>query len=359
MPERLLIIGNYGNLNIGDETILKGLISEISYNNDDIEVYIPTRNCGFEKLYHNEFTDNIKIISFFVYDFKDFFRYLIKSSKVIIGGGGIWSGYTGFLAKFIPIFSIFTRICGKNVSFKGVGIYNTASIVDIQLVNLAILLSDKSTVRDYESYNILWKNVRRKTVIQEDFAIKYLRHIDNMKCNYYSFIEDSKLYNKIREIRNNFKYIIGVSIKPTKYQQSNIKLITGMTNVINTVNKIFGDDVFWLFFPFSKSRIMSENDVYLTNQVLKNVNKNDNSLILDHENPIIWYFIIKDFVDLFIGMRYHSLIFSWVAEKPFFGISYENKNVNFLKQINHLFWCNLERFEYKNIVNFILNQIYQ
>ena len=53
-----LIVGNYGNDNIGDETILKGLVLDlVRQHGRQINVLVFTRNPSFIATYHPEFAD--------------------------------------------------------------------------------------------------------------------------------------------------------------------------------------------------------------------------------------------------------------------------------------------------------------
>ena len=147
------IIGNYGNFNLGDETLLKQIVENIRNEEDglhNMKFYVPTRNPEFVTMYHDDLRDSI-----FPVDMRDVFgvaRILLRSNKILIGGGGIWSGFTGPIAHAIPILAIVSKLLGKKVEFISVGIYDTASFLDIFLVNLAFLIGDQSSVRDEESF---------------------------------------------------------------------------------------------------------------------------------------------------------------------------------------------------------------
>jgi polysaccharide pyruvyl transferase WcaK-like protein len=83
-----------------------------------------------------------------------------------------------------------------------------------------------------------------------------------------------------------------------------------------------------LFFPFAKA---PKNDEEFIRSLIKNLKSKDNITIVSHTNPIAWYKAIKELTDVFIGMRYHSVIFSFKAGKPVLCIPYERKVVEFLK----------------------------
>ncbi|WP_167773964.1 polysaccharide pyruvyl transferase family protein [Thermococcus sp. MV11] len=339
MGEVNFVIGNYGNFNIGDETILKGLVLELSSNGEDISVVIPTRNPGFEAKYHSELEGTVS--SFYVYDIRALLENLCHSDKVIIGGGGIWSGYTGRLAKMIPIFAILSKISLKRVTFRGVGIYKTASGPERFFVNLAAMLSDGITVRDTESYDALWERVKRKAGLVDDYAVLYLRYLDRNLARYEHLLEEWPLYSQILEMASS-KFVVGLSIKPTKDPSLNNHVLKVVTTFIDHVNSEYRGDVLWLLFPFAETESRIEDDRTVLDTIRERLRVRTNVLLVEQANPILWYFLIKHNVNFFVGMRYHSIVFSWIARKPFFGIAYENKNINLFNQLGHKEWDTID-----------------
>lgn len=332
------VIGNYGNFNMGDETILKGLILELSNNEGEVSAVIPTRNPGFETKYHPELEGMIS--SFHVYDIRTLIKNLHRSEEVIIGGGGIWSGYTGRLAKVVPIFAILSKIALKKVTFRKVGIYKTASNLERFFVNLAAIVSDSITVRDTESYDSLWGGVKKKARITDDYGVLYLKYLDKNLDKYEHLLDGWPLYSKIREMTSS-RFVVGLSIKPTKNLSLNDHILKAISAFINHVNTEYPEEVLWLLFPFAETNSSIENDRTMFEALKERVKINTNMILVEQTNPILWYLLIKHSVDFFVGMRYHSIVFSWVAGKPFFGIAYENKNINLFRQLGHKEWATI------------------
>jgi polysaccharide pyruvyl transferase WcaK-like protein len=154
-----IVIGNYGNFNMADEILLKKIIEDVKNESGPVTLkfYIPTRNPDFVKVYHNELVDVIVPVP--INDIFRCIRTLIVSDQVIIGGGGIWSGFTGPIAHLIPAVAVMGRILGKS------SIYFSWSIrhpfVCRQIVSKFRILD--SSVRDMESYLNLCRLCRRRT----------------------------------------------------------------------------------------------------------------------------------------------------------------------------------------------------
>src|SRR5690606_24567673 len=96
-----LLVGNYGNFNIGDELLLKGAVREIINEfGPDCKFYVPTRNTEFIEIYHKELREQLVPVS--IANFSSLLKAFIDSDMIVIGGGGIWSRYTGSFAHLIP-----------------------------------------------------------------------------------------------------------------------------------------------------------------------------------------------------------------------------------------------------------------
>lgn len=320
------LIGNYGDFNVGDETLLKQVIREVSAGSrGQFHFYVPVRDIRFVETYHEELLDQITPI--YIKNFKKILTSLVGCKMIVVGGGGIWSGDTGFFAHFVPFISILGKLLSKKVIYKSIGLYSTASSLDRFFVNLSILFADMSSVRDNESYQMLWQiNRKRKATRTHDLSLPFIKFIDEGQATPLPTIVE---YEKIRLLKDQGKLIVGISIKPMKYPLLNKRIVREFSNALNTLNDKYKQSIHFLFFPFAKTPPIS--DEYFIQTVINNLRHKDNVTIVSHANPIAWYRAIKELTDIFIGMRYHSVIFSLKAGKPVLSIPYERKVVEFLK----------------------------
>jgi polysaccharide pyruvyl transferase WcaK-like protein/O-antigen/teichoic acid export membrane protein len=322
--QRILMLGNYGNFNIGDETLLRAVINDVRKNSGENVIFqIPTRNPHFAQIYHKNDSRFIEPLS--IRAPSKIMRAFLNCNMIIVGGGGIWSGYTGPLAHLIPIVTIAGKVLGKRIEFRSIGLYSTASRVDRFLVNLALSLADKSSVRDEESFQQLWNANKKKTVKTDDLAIQYLRGLSQEDA--------SGDKSTLSSIKQNGKLIIGISVKPVNKNETNAKIISEFSAALTSLHSRYHDRLHFVFFPFAKTESKLESDEELTklihsrlpSEVAKNVT------ILEHADPLSWFMTIKECVDVFIGMRFHSIIFASEANKPVLCIPYERKIVEFLR----------------------------
>ncbi|MDQ3903562.1 MAG: polysaccharide pyruvyl transferase family protein, partial [Thermoproteota archaeon] len=246
---------------------------------------------------------------------------------IIIGGGGIWSGDTGFLAHFVPFISILGKLLLKKVIFKSIGLYSSASFWDRFFVNLSIAFSDMSSVRDSESYEMLWQfNRNKKAIRTQDLSLPFITELDKGS---HSFSQNIAEFEKVSLLKDHGKLIVGISIKSMKDPLLNRRIAEEFSDALNTLIEKHNDSIHFLFFPFAKTPPKSDEEIIQS--VIGRLKTRDNCTIVSHTNPIAWYKAIKELTDVFIGMRYHSIVFSFKAGKPVLSIPYEHKVVEFLK----------------------------
>jgi polysaccharide pyruvyl transferase WcaK-like protein len=331
--DKILVIGNYGNFNIGDEILLKEIIRQNSIGTDANRplFLIPTRNPFFVDIYHKDLKEIIRAIP--INNLLKLLIAFLKCSRIIIGGGGIWSKYTGRYAHMIPLIAILSRVIHKRVDIVSVGIYSTSSSIDKFLVNLAVLASNSCSVRDDESFSMLWKLCQQKTNIVEDLSLSYIRHFDK-DDKYIDDLPKVSEYDDIMKHKRRGNFVVGISLKPLHNKNLTLKIIDEFSNAMNILNREYGDSIFFVFFPFAKTDSKIEDDASMINELLEKVSAKDNIVQISHSDPLSWFVAISRLVDIFIGMRYHSIIFATEARKPVLCIPYENKIYQFLSKKN-------------------------
>jgi hypothetical protein len=180
---------------------------------------------------------------------------------------------------------------------------------------------------------MLWQiNKNKKATRTDDLSLPFITNIDEGQDTPSPNIME---YEKVRLLRDQGKLIVGISLKAMKDPSLNKKIVGEFSNALNTLSNRFEERIHFLFFPFAKTLPKSDEE-FIQNLIknLKYKDNNNNTTIVSHTNPIAWYRAIKELTDVFIGMRYHSIIFSFKAGKPVLAIPYENKVIEFLKDYN-------------------------
>jgi len=336
--------------------LLRAVIKDIRRSERRVVFEIPTRNPSFVDVYHKADSHLIRPLP--INAPLKLMQSFFKSDAIIVGGGGIWSGYTGPMAHFIPIVTIAGKLLGKQIEFRAIGIYSTASNMDKLLANFAILLADSCSVRDEESYQLLWKMNRKKAKQVDDLAVQYLRGLSPEDVAGAKVAPNAK--KSLSFLKENEKIIIGISVKPVKRTEINSKVISEFSAAIDSLNSKYQGRFHFVFFPFAKTHSKVESDDELAKFICARLSKDENVTIFEHSDPLSWFMTIKEYVDIFIGMRFHSIIFASEARKPLLCIPYERKITEFLKQRQadpSISAISLEGLKASQIVNFVEEQM--
>lgn len=309
----ILLFGNYDGTNIGDDCILLNVLNVFEkYAN---EIFIPSRCPKYITEKYN--VDSIKLLSF------QFISQFFHCNVFIVGGGGIFSKYIGPYAKFLPIFAILAKFCGKKVLYYNVGVYNTTPLLVKEFVKISMLFSDDISVRDKTSFNAIGyvgkiKNVRIR--LDPGLTLKPLDESEAKKLLRHEGVKEDK-------------FLVGLSLKYTMDEGTNSKIVSEVSKFIEWVIEDYNAEV--VFFPFSFNQLRTiENDLEFAKEIrgaLKSKNKNNFKIIKVFKYMPNEIKGMMGLMNIFIGMRFHSIIFAYSMKKPLIGVSYEEKCKDFLK----------------------------
>lgn len=309
----ILLLGNYDGTNVGDDCILLQVLDK--FGKDSKRILVPSRNPDFIA---KKYSVNSVSLSTFA-----FISNFLTCDVFLIGGGGIFSGYVGPYAMFLPLFALVAKLLGKKVIYYNIGVYETAPLFVRVLVKLSMLFSDKISVRDYASFKTIEFLGRVKPIrIVPDPGLT-LKPIREVKAR--------ELLRKEGVFVSNF--LVGISAKYTVEEHVNKKIISEFSKFITWLIKEFDATV--IFFPFSFNSLrVIENDLHLAMK-LKNfleIKANDKFKIVK-----TWNYLpseVKGMVGMmnfFVGMRFHSIVFAYSMGVPLIGVSYEEKCRDFLE----------------------------
>lgn len=315
--KKIIIIGNYGDGNIGDEAILDELVDEIAEaETHPIEIIVPSRNPGkLQELHRNR----IRAISP-----AGIVKEFISADTIILGGGTVFSRYSGIFIYFSLFLIILSRISGKHVFFKGIGISGNLPFLLRILIKFTIRFVEGITTRDKESFAQL-KNMgfRNNMSIVPDYGSR-MRPADSMCIEQILSKEDI----------NRNELLVGLSMNYHRDEKINEEMIRFIPETINWIIKKYNAHIIFFTFCPSFSCGGNKSDRNLGIRLLEHVQNKNKFKLLD-------YYIHKETIgligemDLFVGMRYHSQVFAYKQGIPLIGISYDDKCRRFLNE-NHL-----------------------
>jgi len=310
----IIVIGNYGNNNIGDESILEGLLETIEAEEDGhIQVLVPVRDPEAFLRYHKARRGRtiLRPLPLGKGGLAGLLRATPRAHRIIIGGGGIWSRYAGFLAYFIPLYALAARLAaGRRVEYRGIGVYRSTPRLLKMLLNTAFLFADRLEFRDISSLRNLWRINRGRAEVRLDYAYRFL----------------ARLAGSCPPPRGEDGCTrVGVSVKPLRSLDATIRLAKSVVQGLVLASRDM-DCVSVDLYVFARTPTVIEDDHALAVAVRDALEVGGvEARIVDNESYERLLCAMLG-VDRMIATRFHSLVFAHVAgARRVLAVSYEDK----------------------------------
>lgn len=320
---KLLLAGYYGSGNIGDEAILRSLISGIRENYPYGKITVLSADPLETSKTHD--VDSIRKYSFF-----RILKELRSSDAFILGGGGILQDATSARSLFYYLLLISAaKFFGKKVILLGQGI---GPVRNKYLLKKVLANVDLITVRDERSFRELRDIGARpkKLVLTADLSF-LLESPDKEK--------GQKLLD-VEGVKKCESRLIGVSLRPPVKGKDQTSIYKAVASLCDHLIKEKDSGVVFLVFKYP-------DDLEAVNQVMGFM-KYSAHVLLRRCTPGEMLDVISSF-DALIGMRLHSLIFSSIAKVPCFGLSYDPKVESF-QRLTGRPWIDLNNLNEKDLI---------
>lgn len=316
---KCVIFGHFGAMNIGDEAILAGQIQELQ-KLPNVSITVAARYPSEIKRLHH-----VNAIS--MYQFGAVRKAIKNADIVIVGGGGLINkverSYIGFLYQLYMLFAYFFLpwFYRRKLYIIGVGIYENANPIILNLVMPLVRNAAVFTVRDHHSYTFLKsKKIHSQLYKDNSFLMDLLPVAEVMKVPFFD-----RNFDKKREQ-------IGISLVKPSSRAEERHLIEEMARFII----IHHDTTDFWFYP-SDANPNYESDESLIKKTLHEVKKLTKEKIVLHIvpsnlTPQVFFSSMK-LMNSIVAMRFHTAIFAYRAQVPFTGISYDKKCESFLESI--------------------------
>jgi len=312
---KIVICGAYGYGNLGDEIILDGTLKILQdiYKKEDFLVF------SFDPK-ETERLHKVRSAKINIFD-------LIKSDKVIDGGGGLF--FDAIIRVHIGIILV-SKFLGKEVEIFRVGVDETKSKMNKLLIKLAFNMADKISVRDEKS----------KSILRSYGVSKNIDVLDDPAYSIFTYSGEPK--KKSAKID-----AIGISLRCVndKIVDKNIEDV--FVEFINYVTDKYKIKVYFVAFCIHK-KVLFENDTILANKIAQRLKNKEDFITLTPTSAEDLVNVFRRF-DIFIGMRLHALIFSTTNNIPSIGIAYADKIKHALRK--NIKTIDLNDLSFKNLVS--------
>lgn len=320
MKEKILICGNYGVGNLGDEAILRALIQ---YWGKDYEITAMSatpektkQKFGIKAVhkYPSGIRSHLRrlITSKGRKNAKETIKAIRNSDRLILGGGTLltdepWKSMFVWSAQVKQI-----EKQGKQIELYANGVGPFQKKWSKRWAKKILTKAKQISVRDERSAQWVKEIIGESPKIIKDPVLNMV-------------VENKKTTNKERK---------RVAIFALRYWTNN------MNETEKTINKFI--QYLWLekgvksiIVPFE---VENKKDSMIMNKIIEQLPRNYGAKIWDdYENEMDVINAISH-SELVIGMRLHSLIFANITNTPFIGISYMEKVRSFGKEIKKEAW---------------------
>jgi len=323
---KALIHGYFGFGNVGDEAILATVIKELK--DKHVVPVVLSLNPERTAQLHNVDSCREKMLSL------RFWRNFLESRMLIFAGGGRYGKAT---IRRMCMLALLAKALVKRVEFRAIGVYpyewNGLPLIANSpkpfndpltraLVRVAFGLADKASVRDDFSRRVLsLSGVIREIDLEEDLAFKLGP----------SDLETSLSILAKHNVNIQHKPIVGINLR-TLHPSVRDNIVKVMASFLDWLIESHNAEV--LFVPFGYGSIRGrffDDDLIIAEELERSMKQSSKLKVLKEERKPQDILSIFRFFNLFIGMRFHSIIFSTMMKVPTIAIIYDTKTVEHLK----------------------------
>ena len=319
--KKFFLIGSFGKRNIGDDLICLSLVETLkNMCKSEILLYISAKEQYFKQTLSSLTSENIKIR--FVNSFVGLLKAFANSKFIVIGGGDYIGDYGHLLIRFRGYIKMMLLTFLTKLFFKKLLLINNGFWIvtrsGLAFLKIILNLTHRVSVRDRLSYNLIKSFTGRKLVKGFDTAVLLGSWGRYFKCSSKNNVSNGSIRN------------IGLSITPVFYNSFlNAKKDEILAEVIaKDINEILSNikNINLHFVAFNTHPKVG--DLKIIRKVMSMIDTNHLGRIrLIANTGTISNFLSKFLhLDAMICCKYHSIILSYLFEKPMIVIGYHPKN---------------------------------
>ena len=296
---KIVISGYYGFDNLGDEAILKAIITSLKKVDSTIDITVLSNNPA-----KTQNSYNVKAIN--RWNLYSIYKNILKSDGLISGGGSLFQDITSSRSViYYSIIIALAKLARKPVFIYAQGVGPLNKKISRKIVKYFFNKTNYITLRDNESKDLI-----------ENIGVNKDIHIVTDPVMGFDFDKQCKI-NTI----SNKSYIV-ISIRDWNQNESGF-----LNNIASVCDKIIENGIDVVFVPMHGE--LDEKVSKHVGQIMKN-----EPIILSHKLTIEQKVMYIRNAKLMIGMRLHALIFAANVSTPMIGISYDPKIDSYLKLVD-------------------------
>jgi polysaccharide pyruvyl transferase CsaB len=338
MKKNILLLGAYGQNNLGDELLLYSFLN-----------YIDTK--GYNVICNStnpeETGKKFGIKSFHTSDIKSLLKYLFKSKYVVFGGGSQFKTLPAVFQRRkesvlinILIVTIAARLLFKKTYFISVGAGPLDTKFSRFLTKIIIVFSNKILLRDESSFELMKSVSNSKKLVSSGDGL-YL---------------SKNLIDEIIDTQSKKSVEKSVVISPNLHTKEENLAEVEIKALSEVANQLAKNGYKINLIPFQKG-FTHVDDFVACERILENIEDKSKAEIVElkDEKDI---FALMQKQKIIIGVRLHSIIIGSLCRVPVIAVCYDPKVAGYMKDMRlskYAFDLNKD-LNSKNILNAV-NQI--
>ncbi|MDX2776446.1 polysaccharide pyruvyl transferase family protein [Streptomyces caniscabiei] len=341
----VLLLGSYGQSNLGDDLLMwnfLGLLRDQGYE----EIYVNANTTQYIPKPVKQAYPHLRILNTYKTSILTYVKLIRRVDCIIYGGGTLYKelyattgrGRYSVIARMMG-FNVLARLFGTKLYHLNIGIGSLKTTLGRMLSKIALNAATKSIFRDEASYRYAKDTLG---IAEEKIELS----TDGL------FI--SRIWQRpwhkatLRIDRKKYKNVIGVNILSDipDWIDRDAYIQTMRQFVLTLLDR--GNYV--VFVPFQHA-FNPRNDLKWTHQMFDDILAGRSGYKILTEVPIDFASSYLQQCDLFVGMRFHSLLLSTVNQVPFLAVAYDTKCWRFIEESSYPYAIKLEDLQLDPLIH--------
>lgn len=329
MNKSVLLLGSYGQSNLGDDLLMWNYL-ELLKSRGYTDIYVNANTTDHLPRPVRQAYPELQVVDTYNTSVLQYVQLIKKVDCIVYGGGTLYKelyASTGRSKYSVIIrmmgFNILAKLLGTRLYHLNIGIGVIRSRMGRLISKLAIGAATESIFRDKKSYDYA-KDVLHIPAAKIKLSTDglFIDHVWEKPWKAQSLKIDRKKYKNVIGI--NILSDIPDWIKRDEYIQTMQQFVLERLRA--------GDYI--VFVPFQHA-FNPRNDLVFMQEVFGDLLKNKTGYTMLNKVPIDLASSYLRQCDVFMGMRFHSLLLATVNEVPFVAIAYDTKCWRFVTEANY------------------------
>jgi len=334
--QSVLLLGSYGQTNLGDDILMWNYLN-LLHDRGFKQIYVNANTAqNIPEIIKQKFP-NLHIKITYGTSISDWINIFKKVSFVVYGGGTIYkelysSTGRGRYSVIIRImmFNILAKMFGAKIYNLNIGIGVLKTGLGRAITLMALKQAALTFFRDSESY-LVAKDSLGLPVQKIRLSTDGLFLSDVWQKTWHE--------SSLKLPSGKFKKVVGINLLSDIPDWVNREVYIMAARQF--VAKLLQDNNLVLLLPFQHDFNPNNDYEFMKREIAAHFSDSRNLLLVDCM-PIDEVVSVFKKLDIFVGMRFHSLLLATVATVPFVGIAYDTKCSRFLKENNYKYAVKLE-----------------